>query len=233
VSAGGLPGYWALVESQAPRDESGVGSQKATKKPPQNNTLQPSCQKMHRHRGCGRQRLRRLPAATRAGCARDGIEDRRPAGNRHAYLQALRETGTTGLELVGTFGVGGTALLSATTASPAAPRPDRRGGQRAACSKRSNPLSLKTSFADRDASELHLGDHTFVSTITSDLGPSCRLRYVRCMAEPEDLAAVIEESHRAVDAFMRGDPAPLQALFSQRDDVCLPNPFGPAQRGWP
>jgi Domain of unknown function (DUF4440) len=57
--------------------------------------------------------------------------------------------------------------------------------------------------------------------------------YVRCMAEPEGLAAVIEESHRAVDAFMRGDPAPLQALFSQRDDVCLANPFGPAQRGWP
>ena len=52
------------------------------------------------------------------------------------------------------------------------------------------------------------------------------------MAEPEGLAAVIEESHRAVDAFMRGDPVPLQALFSQRDDVCLANPFGPAQRGW-
>jgi ketosteroid isomerase-like protein len=62
---------------------------------------------------------------------------------------------------------------------------------------------------------------------------SRRLRYVRCMAEPQGLAAVIEESHRAVDAFMRGDPAPLQALFSQRGDVCLANPFGPAQRGWP
>jgi ketosteroid isomerase-like protein len=52
------------------------------------------------------------------------------------------------------------------------------------------------------------------------------------VAEPQGLAAFIEESHRALDAFMRGDPAPLQALFSQRDDVSLANPFGPAQRGW-
>jgi ketosteroid isomerase-like protein len=53
------------------------------------------------------------------------------------------------------------------------------------------------------------------------------------MDEPRDLAALIEESHQAVDAFTRGDPAPLQALFSQRDDVTLANPFGPSQRGWP
>jgi ketosteroid isomerase-like protein len=52
------------------------------------------------------------------------------------------------------------------------------------------------------------------------------------MDEPQDLAAFIAESHQALDAFMRGDPAPLQALFSQRDDVSLANPFGPAQRGW-
>jgi ketosteroid isomerase-like protein len=51
--------------------------------------------------------------------------------------------------------------------------------------------------------------------------------------EQRDLEAVIEESHRAVDAFTKGDPAPLQALFSQREDVTLANPFGPAQRGWP
>jgi ketosteroid isomerase-like protein len=49
----------------------------------------------------------------------------------------------------------------------------------------------------------------------------------------DDLDVVIEESHRALDAFTRGDPAPLQALFSQRSDVTLANPFGPAQRGWP
>jgi ketosteroid isomerase-like protein len=49
----------------------------------------------------------------------------------------------------------------------------------------------------------------------------------------DDLDAVIEKSHEALDAFTKGDPAPLQALFSQRDDVTLANPFGPAQRVWP
>jgi ketosteroid isomerase-like protein len=53
------------------------------------------------------------------------------------------------------------------------------------------------------------------------------------MEAPRDLAAFIEESHRAIDVFTRGDPSPLQALFSQRDDVTLANPFGPSQRGWP
>ena len=53
------------------------------------------------------------------------------------------------------------------------------------------------------------------------------------MHDAHDLDAVIEESHRALDAFLKGDPAPLQALFSQREDVTLANPFGPAQRGWP
>jgi ketosteroid isomerase-like protein len=48
----------------------------------------------------------------------------------------------------------------------------------------------------------------------------------------DDLDATIEESHRALDAFVKGDPEPLQALFSQQDDVTLANPFGPAQRGW-
>ena len=53
------------------------------------------------------------------------------------------------------------------------------------------------------------------------------------MPDSDDLEATIEESHRALDAFLKGDPAPLQALYSQRDDVSLANPFGPAQRGWP
>jgi len=47
-----------------------------------------------------------------------------------------------------------------------------------------------------------------------------------------DLVHVIEENHRALDAFVKGDPEPLKKLFSQRDDVTLANPFGPAVRGW-
>lgn len=51
------------------------------------------------------------------------------------------------------------------------------------------------------------------------------------MSAADDLDAVIEASHQALDAFAKGDPAPLQALFSEHDDVTLANPFGPAQRG--
>jgi chloramphenicol 3-O phosphotransferase len=47
-----------------------------------------------------------------------------------------------------------------------------------------------------------------------------------------DLGQVIEENHRAVDAFAKGDYEPLATLYSQRDDVTLANPFGPPARGW-
>lgn len=53
------------------------------------------------------------------------------------------------------------------------------------------------------------------------------------MAASDDLDVVIEASHEALEAFVRGDPGPLQALFSHSDDVTLANPFGPAQQGWP
>jgi ketosteroid isomerase-like protein len=47
-----------------------------------------------------------------------------------------------------------------------------------------------------------------------------------------DLAQVIEQDHRALDLFVRGDAQPLSELFSRRDDVTVANPFGPAARGW-
>jgi ketosteroid isomerase-like protein len=51
-------------------------------------------------------------------------------------------------------------------------------------------------------------------------------------AGASDLDAIVEESHRALDAFVKGDPGPLKASFSRRDDVTLANPFGPPRRGW-
>lgn len=36
----------------------------------------------------------------------------------------------------------------------------------------------------------------------------------------------------AANAFAKGDPEPMKALFSHRDDVTLANPFGPAVLGW-
>jgi ketosteroid isomerase-like protein len=47
-----------------------------------------------------------------------------------------------------------------------------------------------------------------------------------------DLGQYIEQYHRALDAFVQGDPEPVKQLFSRRDDVTLANPLGPAVRGW-
>ena len=50
--------------------------------------------------------------------------------------------------------------------------------------------------------------------------------------EAADLEGVLEETHRALDAFARGDHQPLADLYSKRDDVTLGNPFGPFVRGF-
>lgn len=47
-----------------------------------------------------------------------------------------------------------------------------------------------------------------------------------------DFDQVVEQSHAAVDAFVRGNSKPLEQLYSRRDDVTLGNPFGPFVRGF-
>ncbi|HKY15753.1 MAG TPA: nuclear transport factor 2 family protein [Microthrixaceae bacterium] len=42
----------------------------------------------------------------------------------------------------------------------------------------------------------------------------------------------VEAYRQALADFVRGDPAPVMELFSQRDDVTLANPVGPPHRGW-
>ncbi len=48
----------------------------------------------------------------------------------------------------------------------------------------------------------------------------------------KDLDVLVEEYHRGLDTFMRGNAEPVLALFSHRDDVTLGNPFGPMARGF-
>jgi ketosteroid isomerase-like protein len=48
----------------------------------------------------------------------------------------------------------------------------------------------------------------------------------------EDFNQVVEKYHLALGEFMKGNPASARALYSQRDDVTLGNPFGPFARGW-
>jgi ketosteroid isomerase-like protein len=52
------------------------------------------------------------------------------------------------------------------------------------------------------------------------------------MSAVEDVDELIERYQQALDEFMKGNPKPVQELFSHRDDVTLANPFGPPARGW-
>ncbi len=52
------------------------------------------------------------------------------------------------------------------------------------------------------------------------------------MAEVDDLDAVLEQFKQAGQEFAKGNPKPVQDMFSHRDDVSLANPFGPPVRGW-
>ncbi len=47
----------------------------------------------------------------------------------------------------------------------------------------------------------------------------------------QDFTSVIEQSHKAGDAILRGDASGYRALLSEGDDVTLGNPFGPYVRG--
>ena len=49
---------------------------------------------------------------------------------------------------------------------------------------------------------------------------------------PPDLAQVVEQYHRALEAYVAGEADPVMRLFSRRDDVTLANPLGPPVRGW-
>ena len=52
------------------------------------------------------------------------------------------------------------------------------------------------------------------------------------MAAVEEVDELIEQFHLALGEFMKGNPKPVQNLFSHREDVTLNNPFGPPAHGW-
>ncbi|MEH6827995.1 YybH family protein [Parasphingorhabdus sp.] len=45
------------------------------------------------------------------------------------------------------------------------------------------------------------------------------------------LEQAIDQSHRALEAILNGDPSLYLALFADRDDITLGNPFGPFGQG--
>jgi hypothetical protein len=52
------------------------------------------------------------------------------------------------------------------------------------------------------------------------------------MTATDDVDELIERYQLALDEFMKGDPMPVQELFSHREDASLANPYGPPVRGW-
>jgi ketosteroid isomerase-like protein len=52
------------------------------------------------------------------------------------------------------------------------------------------------------------------------------------MAAVDDLDEVLEQFHLASNEFVKGNPEPVNKLWSRREDVSLANPFGPPVRGW-
>ena len=46
-----------------------------------------------------------------------------------------------------------------------------------------------------------------------------------------DLDSAVAQSHAAGDAILKGNPGGYKALYSDREDVTLGNPFGPYARG--
>ncbi len=52
------------------------------------------------------------------------------------------------------------------------------------------------------------------------------------MAAVAGLDEVVEQCQLALGEFVKGNPEPMQMMFSHREDVSLANPFGPAVRGW-
>jgi ketosteroid isomerase-like protein len=52
------------------------------------------------------------------------------------------------------------------------------------------------------------------------------------MATVDDLDEVLDQFKLAGNEFMKGNPKPVQDLFSHREDLSLANPFRPPVRGW-
>ena len=51
------------------------------------------------------------------------------------------------------------------------------------------------------------------------------------MKAPPALEAAVAESHEALRRILNGDPSGYAALFADRDDITLGNPFGPFGKG--
>ncbi len=52
------------------------------------------------------------------------------------------------------------------------------------------------------------------------------------MSAADDLDQAVEQCQQALREFVKGNPEPMQMMFSHREDVSLANPIAPPARGW-
>jgi ketosteroid isomerase-like protein len=52
------------------------------------------------------------------------------------------------------------------------------------------------------------------------------------MAAVDDFDRVLEQCQLALREIIKGNPEPMQTIFSHREDVTLANPIAPPARGW-
>ena len=52
------------------------------------------------------------------------------------------------------------------------------------------------------------------------------------MSAVDEFDKILEQWQPASDEFLKGNPKPVQELWSHREDVSLANPYGPPVRGW-
>src|SRR5215207_6455308 len=52
------------------------------------------------------------------------------------------------------------------------------------------------------------------------------------MAAVDDVDQLIEQFNLASNEFLKGNPEPVNKLWSRREDVSLANPYGPPAHGW-
>jgi hypothetical protein len=52
------------------------------------------------------------------------------------------------------------------------------------------------------------------------------------MSAVDEVDELIEQFYLASDELLKGNPEPVQKLWSHREDVTLANPFGPPVHGW-
>lgn len=72
---------------------------------------------------------------------------------------------------------------------------------------------------------------TLVAAILLSLAASQASAAEADLKLPADLEAVVTESHEALRKILNGDPSGYAALFSDREDITLGNPFGPFGKG--